>query len=48
VEAASWVVSARGEREGSGIDGAALVPPKDVAAVEVVTMDGRTLVSAQV
>jgi hypothetical protein len=48
VEAGSWVVSAKGEREGSGIDGAALVPPKDVAAVEVVTMDGRTLVSAQV
>ena len=48
LEAGSWVVSAKGEREGSGIDGAALVPPKDVAAVEVVTMDGRTLVSAQV
>jgi anti-sigma factor RsiW len=48
VEAGSWVVSAEGEREGVGIDGAALVPPNDVAAVEVVALNGRTLVSAQV
>ena len=46
VEAGGWVVSAKGAREGIGIDGAAIVPPEDMAAVEVMTMDGRTLVSA--
>jgi hypothetical protein len=46
VEIDSWVVSAKDERADIGIDGAALVEYKDVAAVEVVTMDGWTLGSA--
>jgi hypothetical protein len=45
-ESGSWIVSAKGERDGIGIDGTALVAPNDVASVEVVTLDGRKLVSA--
>ncbi|MDT7727206.1 MAG: hypothetical protein QOI21_3782 [Actinomycetota bacterium] len=48
VDAGSWVVSAKGEKDGIGIDGTALVAPEDVQSVQVVTTDGRTLVSASV
>jgi len=48
VEAGSWVVSAKGEKDGTGIDGTALVAPDDVQSVQVVTLDGRKLVTASV
>jgi anti-sigma factor RsiW len=48
VIAGSWMVSDKGQHEGVGMDGSALVAPDDVASVQVVTMDGRMLVSASV
>lgn len=48
VMAGSWLVSPKGESEGTKLDGTAIVAPADVAAVEVVTFDGEKLVSAPV
>jgi hypothetical protein len=44
--AASWLVSAIGEMSGTSLDGAALVAPEDVVAVQIENFDGRVLVSA--
>jgi anti-sigma factor RsiW len=48
VVAGSWLVSPKGEIEGTKLDGSAIVPPADVAAVQVVTFDNEKLVSAPV
>ncbi|MFD9962724.1 anti-sigma factor [Amycolatopsis sp. NPDC058986] len=46
IAAGSWQVSAKWEHEGFTLDGSALVAPDDVASVDIVTMNGRKLVSA--
>lgn len=43
--AGSWVVSPNAERNGLVINGSAWVAPAQIASVDVVTLDGRTLVS---
>ncbi|MEV6620497.1 zf-HC2 domain-containing protein [Amycolatopsis sp. NPDC051106] len=48
VTAGSWQVSEKWESQGFSLDGSALVAPDDVKSVDIVTMDGRKLVSAQV
>ncbi len=48
VTAGSWQVSEKWENEGFRLDGSALVAPDDVKSVDIVTVDGRKLVSAQV
>ena len=48
VTAGSWKVSQKWESSGFTLDGSALVAPDDVKSVDIVTVDGRKLVSAQV
>ncbi|MFI9814670.1 anti-sigma factor family protein [Saccharothrix variisporea] len=47
-EAGSWLVSALGEKEGTNLDGSALVAPDDVAAVEVRTFEGDRIVTVTI
>jgi hypothetical protein len=46
--AGSWLVSAKGEKDGTALDGTALVAPEDVASVDVETAGGTRLVSVRV
>jgi Putative zinc-finger len=46
--AGSWVVSEKGARDGTTLNGSALVDPSQVAAVLVENFDGRRFVSAPV
>ncbi|MEV6873532.1 zf-HC2 domain-containing protein [Amycolatopsis sp. NPDC051128] len=48
VTAGSWQVSEKWESQGFNLDGSALVAPDDVKSIDIVTVDGRKLVSAQV
>ncbi|AIJ24854.1 transmembrane anti-sigma factor [Amycolatopsis methanolica 239] len=48
VEAGSWLVSPAGERDGTALDGFALVAPAEVAAVVVENLDGRRFVEVPV
>ncbi|MFF1609470.1 anti-sigma factor [Amycolatopsis sp. NPDC058278] len=49
VTAGSWQVSEKWESQGGfRLDGSALVAPDDVKSIDIVTVDGRKLVSAQV
>jgi hypothetical protein len=45
--AGSWLVSPKGEKDGTTLDGSALVAPDQVASIEVETFDGRKLVSVK-
>ncbi|NUT90924.1 MAG: anti-sigma factor, partial [Saccharothrix sp.] len=47
-EAGSWLVSALGEKEGTNLDGSALIAPDDVAAVEVRTFEGEKIVTVAI
>ncbi|WP_328992446.1 zf-HC2 domain-containing protein [Kribbella sp. NBC_01245] len=46
--AGSWVISPKAAAEGGKFSGGALVPIGQVKSVEIVTLDGKTVVSAQV
>ena len=47
-QAGSWLVSEKGAREGTTLDGSAIVAPGDVAAVEVDNFSGETFVTVAV
>ena len=45
VTAGSWLVSPKGAKDGTSLDGSALVAPGTVAAVQVVTVQGQRVIS---
>ncbi|MGQ0718035.1 MAG: anti-sigma factor family protein [Pseudonocardiales bacterium] len=44
----SWLASGKDTQEGTSLDGSALVDPKQVSSVDVVTIDGEELVSVSI
>ncbi len=48
VVAGSWLASGKDVRDGTSLDGTALVDPKQIRSVDVVTIDGEQLVSVSI
>jgi putative zinc finger protein len=46
--AGSWLVSEDGSKNGTRLEGTALIPPTDVASVQVRTVEGQTMVTVPV
>jgi anti-sigma factor RsiW len=46
--AGSWKVSPQGARDGTTLQGSAIIDPKTVASVRIVTTDGKTVVTVPV
>jgi hypothetical protein len=46
--AGSWLVSEDGSKNGTRLEGTALIPPTDVASVQVRTTEGQTMVTVPV
>ncbi|MGH3821774.1 MAG: zf-HC2 domain-containing protein [Pseudonocardiaceae bacterium] len=48
VLAGSWLVSDKGARDGTSLDGSALIDPDKVSSVDVVTTEGQELISVSI
>jgi hypothetical protein len=45
IQAGSWLVGPNGAKQGTSLDGTALIAADDVASIDVITDDGQRVVS---